>query len=385
MIPRYYENLETYVEPGQVLVIYGPRRVGKTTLLDTYLATTPYRYRLENGENLSVREQLSQSYFDRILAFVAGYQLLVIDEAQHIPNIGAVLKIIVDQRPDIRVIVTGSSSFDLRQQVGEPLTGRKRTLVLYPLSQLELQASLTPYELRQNLESYLIHGSYPAIVSQSEPQAKTRKLKELSDSYLLKDVLAYDGIRGTDVIRDLVRLLALQVGNLVSRNELANKLGIDVKTVERYLDVLQKCFVIWRLDSLKHNRRNEIRKSSKYYFYDCGIRNSVIDAFQPLTLRGDIGALWENFILNERLKYRSYTEHYANSYFWRLYSGAEIDLVEEYDGQFHASEIKYNPRKHLSRPPKSWSEAYPDSTFACVTTENYLDFIVKAPYPPSGR
>jgi uncharacterized protein len=379
MIRRAYEPLENYLQPNKVLVIYGPRRTGKTTLLQSCLAQTELRYKLDSGDNVRTQQVLGTQDFDQILSYVEGYDLLAIDEAQGIPNVGMALKILVDQVPGIRVIATGSSSFELAGQVGEPLTGRKRTLTLYPLAQAELLAARwgNRYELRQALEEFLVLGSYPDVVTAGSRQAKIEAVLEIADSYLLKEILTFDRVRSSRTLLDLLKLLAFQVGCQVSLNELAGQLGIDVKTVQRYLDLLEKAFVIIRLGGFSRNLRNEVTSKAKYYFYDNGIRNAIIAQFNRLDQRDDSGKLWENFAFVERLKWRTYEGIYANMYFWRTYEQQEIDLVEERDGKVFAYEFKWSTRKSVSAPTQ-WLAAYPGTLYTVVTPENYLDFVAPA-------
>ena len=284
------------------------------------------------------------------------------------------LKIIVDQHPHVRVIATGSSSFDLAQRIGEPLVGRKKTLRLYPISQLELRNDgLNPYGLMQRQDDFLLYGSYPDTLNAATDAEKVAYLTDIVDSYLLKDILKLDNIKSPKALRDLLTLLALQIGNGVSLHELGQKLGWDIKTVDRYLYLLEECFVIVRLGGFSRNLRSEVTRKSKYYFLDTGIRNALLQQFNPLTMRSDTGALWENFLVTERLKYRSYRGRYGSSYFWRNYSQQEIDLVEDYDGGLHAYEFKQSTKKPAA--PKDWRTAYPDATFEVIHPDNYLDFV----------
>lgn len=375
MIPRYYDNLEELVRPGKALVVYGPRQVGKTTLIKKYLSQTSFKYRSDSGDNHAIQEVLGSQDFDAIFRYVGDNELIVIDEAQEIPDIGTGLKIIVDERPDVRIIATGSSSFDLARNVGEPLVGRKTTIHLYPIAQLELlQQTSNQFDLMQRLEDYLIFGTYPDTLNAVSHADKAAYLTELVDSYLLKDILALDNVKSPKALRDLLKLLALQVGNEVSLNELGQKLGWDLKTVERYLDLLEQCFVIVRLGGFSRNLRSEITRKSKYYFIDNGIRNGILQQFNALDVRNDVGALWENFLVVERLKYRKYTNRYSNSYFWRTYGQQEIDLIEDYDGILHGYEFKWSPTKTV-KAPQDWVEAYPDATFTIINKDNYLTFI----------
>jgi uncharacterized protein len=375
MYKRAYEPLEDRIRPNKVLVIFGPRRVGKTTLLRNYLQESKFRYKLDSGDNIRTQQILGSQDFSQILPYVEGYDLLAIDEAQNIPNIGNALKIIIDQVPEIRVIVTGSSSFELAGQVGEPLTGRKSTLTLYPMAQSELLSTQNAFELREKLPNYMIFGSYPEVLTAATQRDQIEVLSEIANSYLLKDILAFDRIKSSRTLMDLLKLLALQVGSEVALNEIATQLGVDVKTLKRYLDLLEKAFVVYRLNGFSRNLRQEVTNKAKYYFFDNGIRNAIIAQFNALDQRNDVGALWENFMITERLKHRAYAEIPANMYFWRTYQQQEIDLVEERDGNLFGYEFKWSPQKG-SRPPVGWNETYPQAQFSVVTPENYKYFIV---------
>jgi uncharacterized protein len=374
MIPRTL-SIHRLVRKGRVLLLYGARRVGKTTLLKEFLSSVKLRYRLESGDNVRVQELLSSHDFQRIFDFVDGYQLLAIDEAQQIPGIGQALKILVDQRPNLLIVATGSSSFELAQRTGEPLTGRKRTAILYPLSARELLPRWNRYELEERLEELLLFGTYPEIVVARSRRAKRELLNELVDSYLLKDVLSLERVKASRPILDLLRLLALQTGNLVSFNELATQVRLDVKTVARYVDILEKAFVIFRLGGYGRNLRKEITAKAKYYFYDTGVRNAIISQFGPLSDRLDVGALFENFVIMERLKSNAYASRETEIYFWRTYDGQEVDLVESQKGRLHGFEIKWSPRGS-ARPPHAWKTAYAKSIYKLVTPQNVLDFLL---------
>ena len=375
MLTRKFEPLDGYIQAGKVLLIYGPRRVGKTTLLQRYLKHTPLKYKLDTGDSLRTQQILGSQLFDQILPYAEGYELLAIDEAQNIPNIGMALKILVDQRPDLRIIATGSSSFELAGQVGEPLTGRKRTLTLYPIAQSELLGTYNRFELKENLADFLIYGTYPEVVMASTKREKIQILEEITNSYLVKDILAFDRIRNSNQLLNLLKLIAFQVGSEVSLHELGTKLGMNYKTVERYVDLLEKAFVLIRLSGFSRNLRNEITKKEKYYFMDNGIRNALIAQFNALSLRNDMGQLWENFFFIERLKYRDYYGVYGNRYFWRTYDQQEVDLVEERDGGLTGFECKWSPNKKIVTP-KRWREGYPESEFKVITPENYQDFVL---------
>lgn len=374
MFNRPYEPLDSYLTANKVLVLYGPRRVGKTTLLQRFLEHTPLKYKLDSGDNIRTQQILSSQDFNQILAYVEGYELLAIDEAQNIPNIGMGLKIIVDQVPGIRVIVTGSSSFELAGQVGEPLTGRKVTRILYPLSQSELLSVYNRFELKERLAEFIIFGSYPEVLQASSRRNRMEIINEIANAYLLKDILALDRIKNSRTLFDLLKLLAFQVGNEVSITELSTQLGVDMKTVKRYLDLLEKSFVIYRLNGFSRNLRQEVTNKSKYYFMDNGIRNAIIAQFNDLSQRNDVGALWENFVFIERLKARTYSPLFANIYFWRTYQQQEIDLIEEHSGKLFAYEFKWASNR-IVKQPSSWQKSYPESEFRVIHPENYLDFV----------
>lgn len=379
MIQRAYEPLEPYLQSNKVLLVYGPRRVGKTTLIQNFLRETTLKYKFDSGDNVRTQEILGSLDFEQVLGYAEGYELIAIDEAQGIPNIGKALKILVDQMPHLYVLASGSSSFELAGQVGEPLTGRKRTLTLYPVAQSELllPASSPHYnrqELREHLTDFLIYGAYPEVIAAPGVAAKIEVITEIANSYLLKDILAFDRLKSSRTLLDLLRLLAFQLGSEVSVNELATKLGVDAKTTQRYLDLLEKTFVVLRLGGFSRNLRNEITSKAKYYFFDNGIRNALIAQFNAPAQRNDMGALWENFVFMERLKRRAYHPLYANAFFWRTYDQQEIDLVEEHDGNLFGYEFKWSPSKS-SVPPKHWTGGYPNATYQIITPENYLEFV----------
>lgn len=374
MIPRHYQDLDKYLEPRKVLVIYGSRQVGKTTLLNEFLASGRYKYRLDSGDNIKIREILGSEDFSKIIDYASGYEVLAIDEAQRIPNVGLGLKIIVDQIPNLKVIATGSSSFELAGQVGEPLTGRKRTLTLFPVSLIELSKTLNPYELDERLSEHLVFGAYPAVVTAETKHRKIAILEEIANSYLLKDVLDLERVKGAKVLLDLLRLIAFQVGNEVSLSELGTQLGIDYKTVGRYLDLLEKAFVIYNLRGFSRNLRKEITKKSKYYFYDNGIRNSIISNYNDLDIRNDQGQLWENFVVAERLKVQEYKGIRANNYFWRTWDGKEVDWVEEREGKLFGYEFKYSARPQ--KLPRAFLETYPESTLQIINPQTYREFLL---------
>lgn len=372
-IPRMYKDLGKALKPNKALIIYGPRQVGKTTLLEDYLEHCKYKYKLDSGDNIVTQNILNSQDFAVLKEYVQGYDLIAIDEAQKIRGIGQGLKILIDQVPGIRIIATGSSSFELAGQVGEPLTGRKVSLNLYPVSQIELLDLYTVSEIKEKLPEYLIYGGYPEVMTAKRKIDKIKTLEEIMHSYLLKDILELEKVKNSKVLLDLLRLIAFQVGNEVSLTELATQLAIDYKTVARYLDLFEKSFVIYNVRGFSRNLRKEMTKKSKYYYYDNGMRNTIISNFNSLDLRNDIGALWENFIFMERLKKRSYKDIFANCYFWRTWDQKEIDLVEEREGKLYGYEIKWSAKK--VKPPQDWLRSYENASYKVITKDNYLDFI----------
>lgn len=374
MITRIYNDLSKYLKPNEVLIIYGPRRVGKTILLKSFLSKTSFKYKLENGGDLGVQEIFASQRIETFQRYAEGYELIAIDEAQYIPNIGESLKLFVDAIPGIKIIATGSASFELSNKVGEPLTGRSVTLLFYPVAQLELAKELNKHELSQKKEEYLIFGSYPKVLTTNSLNGKIKYLHSLVNLYLLKDILDLEDVKGSKILLDLLRLLAFQVGSEVSLSELARNLPIDPKTVARYLDLLEKSFVLINIRGYSKNLRKEISNKSKYYFYDNGIRNAIISNFNSINLRDDVGKLWENFLVVERIKKQTYRSVFANNFFWRTWDQKEIDWVEEREGKLFAYEFKYHKKNKLKKP-KEFLENYPGSQFQIIDTENYLDFI----------
>lgn len=370
MINRYIQ-IEKLVEKKRVLIIYGPRRVGKTTLLKQFLNHTGLRSKLISGENIETKLLFDAENIHNLNDFVSGYDLLAIDEAQATPKIGLGLKLMIDHIPGLQIVVTVSSSFDLKQKTGEPLTGRKKTVVLFPVSLLELTGMKNPYEIQKQLPDYLIYGLYPEVITAKTKKEKEFILRELADSYLLRDVFSIERLRAPLQLVQLLKMLAFQIGNEVSLNELAANIKMDVKTVARYLDILENSFVIKRVGGFSRNLRNEIITKAKYYFYDTGIRNAVISQFQNIQNRSDTGALFENFMVMERFKFNEYKAKNANIYFWRTHDGNEIDLVEERNGKLLSMEFKWNDKKK-AKPPGLWKKTYPDAKFKVIDRENFL-------------
>lgn len=375
MLKRYYSSkINSYITPGKVLVIYGPRRVGKTTLVDNFLKNYEGRVYKSTGENIQLKNILESNDFSKIIPFFKGYDLVVIDEAQKIENIRQGLKIIIDQIPNIKVIATGSSSFDLSNKMGEPLVGRQRILKLFPFSAIELENNFGRLYLHENLENFLIFGTFPEVITATNFEEKIEYLNQIRDSYLFKDIFEFEKIRNSKRIIDLLRLIAFQVGNLVSHQELGNNIGISKNTVERYLDLFEKSFILINIRGYSKNLRKEITKTSKYYFYDNGIRNAIIGNFNFLNSRNDQGQLWENFLFIERLKKQHYLKIYSNNFFWRTWDKKEIDLVEEREGKLFGYEFKFGIKK--VKPPKDWLGSYENASFEVINQENYLDFIL---------
>ena len=367
-------RLARSVAPNRAVVVYGPRRVGKTTLLRQYMRQQDPDALLVSGEDVDVREYLESQSVAKLRALVGRRTTLIVDEAQHVRQVGLNLKLLVDHVQGLRIVASGSSSFDLAQQTGEPLTGRKRTLLLLPLAQLELAAVETAPETKAQLEMRLIYGSYPEVVLTESREDREIYLKELIAAYRFRDILQLEGVRHADKLLRLLQAVAFQIGGEVSVAELGTRLGMSKNTVERYLDLLEKAYVIYGRLGFSRNLRKEIAKSRRYYFYDNGVRNGLINNFNPIALRDDAGALWENYVMVERLKYNLYTGRQAESYFWRTYDRQEIDLVEERGGRLDGVEMKWTPRPRL-RAPGAWREAYPAGSFRVVDRENYLDFI----------
>jgi uncharacterized protein len=362
---------------GKVLVLYGPRQVGKTTLANDLADSVSgsRKIRFINADELLYREALASQDRQILNEVLADADLLIIDEAQRVPDIGLNLKILIDNNPQVTILATGSASFDLANKISEPLTGRQLTFTLYPVSYAEIRRAYGTLETRANLERWLIWGGYPTIVTTEDATLRTRLLDELVGSYLYRDLLELDGVRRSEKLVDILRLLAFQIGQEVSISELATNLALNRQTVERYLDLLEKVFVIYRVGGFSRNLRKEVSKNARYYFYDNGVRNSLIQNFNPLALRNDGGQLWENFLMVERLKANQSAERFANTYFWRTYDQKEIDYIEEGGGQLNGYEFKLRGeiRKATRR---DFLEAYPNAEVTTITPENFEAFIL---------
>jgi len=375
IIKRYLlSQIGSAITPGKVVVLYGPRQVGKTTLLMELLATTGKKTKLVNADELRYREPLASQDM-RILGDLLGdHELLIIDEAQRVENIGLNLKILVDQFPHAAFIATGSASFDLANKISEPLTGRSLTYHMYPVSYSELTEAFGLFEARMDLDRWLIWGGYPEIVSERRTEKREQLLEELVGSYLYRDLLEMEGVRKPEIIVQLLRLLAFQIGQEVSQSELATSLGVNRATVDRYLDLLEKVFVVFRVGGFSRNLRKEVTKNARYYFYDNGVRNALIRNFNLLDLRDDVGALWENFLVIERKKANAEHGRFANSYFWRTYDQKEIDLIEERKGQLFGYEFK-RKGKMRNATQKEFIKTYPNAELKTITRENFEGFL----------
>ena len=380
LIKRHLEKVITdLLFGGKAIVVIGARQVGKSTLFKQILGHLDKS--INKDEVLAIdcddpeqRALLDNANIATLNQLLAGKRIVMVDEAQRIKGIGITLKMIIDHFNDIQLLVTGSSSFLLQGQLNEPLTGRKFEYHLYPISTQELYEDSGLIRVKQTLESRLIYGSYPDVVA-SEKNIRTL-LMNLSGSYMYQDLLSLESVRKPVLLEKLLVALALQVGSEVSYNEIAQTIGTDNKTVEKYIDLLEKCYIVFRLNGLSRNLRNELKKSKKIYFYDNGIRNAVIQQFAPADKRNDMGALWENFFISERKKYNHYNGKYVNVYFWRTNEQQEIDYVEECDGTMTAFEMKWNPKKCGSSFPKSFLEAYDVKETVVITPENYLDWLI---------
>lgn len=359
---------------GKVILLLGARQVGKTTLLKNLIneqnVDDVLFLNCDEPQNVSL---LTNRNMREIQALVGDHRFVVIDEAQRVDNIGLTLKLMVDHLQDIQIIATGSSAFELRNRLNEPLTGRKFEYQMFPISTNEIWQTEGYLDVIRLFEHRLVYGSYPDILTHSGDARDL--LNTLTDSYLYKDILSTDSLRKPDVLDKLLRALAYQVGSEVSYNELAQTVGTDNKTVEKYIDLLEKCYIIFRLNGLSRNLRSELKRAKKVYFYDNGVRNAIIQQFSPIDMRNDMGALWENFFISERMKFNHYSRHYCNTYFWRTNSQQEIDYIEECDGTMTAFEMKWNPKKANVRFPKSFLEAYDIKETAVVTPDNYLDWL----------
>lgn len=373
-IPRAIkDDVLNKLQPNKVVVLYGPRQVGKTTLLQEILGEVEEEALLLSGEDVTVQQWLSSASLEVLRQHIGDKRFLVIDEAQKVDKIGLNLKLVVDHVPGVKVLATGSSSFELAHQVGEPLVGRKWQFLLFPVAQLELNKLEQRFETEARLEGRLIYGSYPAVLTTRGFAERRELLQAIMEGYLYKDLLLYDEIRKSQKIIDILKIIAFQIGKEVSLHEVGNAVNLDVRTVEKYLDLLEKVFVVYRVYGFSRNLRKEITKTSRFYFFDNGIRNAIINNFNDLSRRDDVGQLWENYLFIERVKKRQYQKIFTNAYFWRTWDRKELDMVEERDGKLYGFEFKWGTK--VPKPPKDWLETYAEAEYQVVSRENYLDFI----------
>ena len=369
---KLQQVIEDRMFKGKAIVLVGARQVGKSTLFRQILAGKQDVLTL-NCDDAEVREMLTNINRGELQRIIGNHRIVMVDEAQRVQGIGLAMKLITDNMPDVQLLITGSSSLMLQGSLNEPLTGRKFEYHLYPFSTQELVENMGLLRAKSLLESRLVFGSYPDVINNSGNTQEI--LMNLSGSYMYQDLLSMEGVRKPVLIEKLLVALALQVGSEVSYNELAQTVGSDAKTVEKYIDLLEKCYVLFRLPALSRNLRSELKRGKKIYFYDNGIRNALIQNLNPLTMRSDVGALWENFIISEIVKYNHYNGRYANYYFWRTTTQQEIDFVEERDGQLHLYEMKWNPKKGKAKVPAEFNKAYGEMPFTVVTPDNYLDML----------
>jgi len=367
------ELVKNKLVPQKVVVILGARRVGKTVLVNEILKTVTEPVLKLNGEDISVHQKLAESSVENYKSLIGSYRLLYIDEAQKIPDIGRKLKLMIDEIEDLKIIITGSSALDINRNTGEPLTGRKYTLNLFPLSENEFNQTENAFNKLEKVKQRLVYGSYPELLHIDNEVDKREYLNDLVSSYLLKDILAYENIENSQKIFNLLRLLAYQIGGEVSYQELGKQLGISKNTVEKYLDLLQKVFIIKKVEGFSRNLRKEITKNSRWYFVDNGIRNSIIANFNVVNFRNDIGQLWENYLISERLKYQQYNRISCNNYFWRTYNQQEIDWVEEREGKLFGYEFKWKNQK--VKTPSLWQKTYKEASFEVITQDNFSQWL----------
>ena len=375
MIARFIEKeLLKELKPGQVVCLFGARRTGKTILLKSVKKKLKNKKILDlHGQNLTVQEAFSSQKIETLRKYTSGYDVILIDEAQDISNIGLNLKLAVDTLPHLTFLVTGSSAFDLKNTLGEPLVGRSQFFRLYPISQLELSKTESSLETAEKLETRLVYGSYPQIITATSDAKRRKLLENIRDGYLLKDILTLDNLKDSIFVFDLLRLIAFQIGHDISYLELAQNLNSHPDTVRRYLELLEKVFIIFPRYGFSRNLRKEYTKTPRYYFCDNGIRNILISNFNPLKLRNDVGALWENYCVSERLKRNSYKNVQTNSFFWRTYDQKEIDVIEEHGGTLSGFEMKWG--KARTKTPKEFLSTYTGAQYHIINQETYLDFI----------
>jgi predicted AAA+ superfamily ATPase len=366
-------NIRKKLQSNKVVIVFGARRVGKTVLVKEILDQVNEPVLTLNGEDINVHDKLAIRSIENYKQIIGSYKLLYIDEAQKIPEIGLKLKLMIDEIEGLKIIISGSSSFDIHKDAGEPLTGRKYSFNLFALSENEYNQIENSISKVDKVRERLVFGNYPELLHLPDKEDKIDYLNEMVSSYLLKDILVYENIKNSQKIFNLLRLIAFQIGGEVSLQELGNQLGISKNTVEKYLDLLSKVFILHKVEGFSRNLRKEITKNSRWYFLDNGIRNAVIANFNSIESRNDIGALWENYMISERLKYQEYKRLMSNNYFWRTYDQQEVDWVEEREGALFGYEFKW--KESLVKVPKQWENAYPDASFEVINKNNFIEWL----------
>ncbi|MFN4198409.1 MAG: ATP-binding protein [Flavobacterium sp.] len=369
-----YHLVQKKLQPNKVVVLLGARRVGKTKLLEEVISNLQEKYFFLNGDDIQTHQLLEVQSTANFKRFLGETKFLIIDEAQEIPSIGRKLKLMVDTIPDLKILITGSSAFEINNQIGEPLVGRMKTISLFPIAQIEFSKNENYLETFGNLESRLLFGSYPEVSNIINIEEKAEYLKELVNNQLLRDIFAFEGIKKRDKIISLLQIVAFRVGSELSLEKIGNELQISKNTVEKYLDLFSKVFIMYNVSGFSKNRNNEITKMKKWYFFDNGIRNAIINSFNPLNMREDAGKLWENYLNSERIKKLSYQENHVFDYFWRTHTKQEIDRIEVKNEQIAAFEYKFGKAK--TKIPTEFAKSYPDASFEVINQENYLDYIL---------
>ncbi len=369
LVRELSENILKKLQPNKVVIVFGARRVGKTVLVKEILDKIEEPVLILNGEDINVHDKLAVKTVENYRQILGSYKLLYIDEAQKIPEIGQKLKLMIDEIDGLRIIISGSSSFDISRDAGEPLTGRKYSFNLYAFSEREYNQTENSITKVDKIRERMIFGNYPELLHLPDRQDKIDYLNEMVSSYLLKDILVYENIKNSQKIFNLLRMIAFQIGGEVSMQELGKQLAISKNTVEKYLDLLSKVYILHKVEGFSRNLRKEITKNSRWYFLDNGIRNAVIANFNPIESRNDIGQLWENYMISERIKFQEYKRLSSNNYFWRTYEQQEIDWVEERGGQLYGYEFKWKENK--AKVPTQWKNAYPDSSFEVINRNNF--------------
>ena len=363
------------IQPNKVVVILGARRVGKTVLINEIIKNIEEPVLILNGEDINTHDKLAKRSLENYKHLLGSYKFLFIDEAQKIPDIGRKLKLMIDEIEGLKIIISGSSALDINQNIGEPLTGRKYTFNLFALSENEFNQIENSFSKTDKLQERLVYGNYPELIHLQDKADKKDYLNEMLSAYLLKDILIFDKLKNAQKIFNLLKLIAFQIGGEVSLSEIGRQLGMSKNTVEKYLDLLSKVFILHRVDGFSRNLRKEITKNSRWYFLDNGLRNAVIANFNPIGSRDDVGALWENYLVSERLKFQEYNRLSSNNYFWRTYDRQEIDWVEEREGKLFAYEFKWKTTK--VKTPLQWKKHYPDASFKVIHQNNFEEFLMQ--------